>query len=119
MEFEADPSELIPINGEYKLYITKTPKIVLVRIGNHTDILPATDWSYRGSILTVPERLHITPSAIVAMAGAPEWIYAINQARLLLIGQFYNYRESIADLKIMELPTGVKFILDNVTGASI
>jgi hypothetical protein len=53
------------------------------------------------------------------MAGAPEWIDAINQARLMLIGQFYNYRENVADLRIMELPTGVKFILDNVTGASI
>jgi hypothetical protein len=119
MEYEADPNEMLPVNMEYRLQIPKTPKIVLIRIGTHTDILPPTDWSYQGSTLTIPVRLHVTPSAIVVMAGAPEWIDAINQARLMLIGQFYNYRENVADLRIMELPTGVKFILDNVTGASI
>ena len=118
--FTNDQNELKLINMQYILKIPTAPKMVIVKVGQHTDILPDSAWNFSNGHVYIDQVSNITPTEITAMVGIdPKWSDSINQARLLLIGQFYNYRESIADLRILELPHGVKFILDNVTGASI
>jgi len=37
---------------------------------------------------------------------------AHEQAKLLLVGTWYSFRENETTLKLSELPTGIKFILD-------
>lgn len=55
-------------------------------------------------------------TAIEAVCGGVN-TQSIDQARLLLVGNFYAFRENDVNTTINQLPTGATFLLDSLEGA--
>jgi len=121
--YEAIPNELKSINGAYLLDIADRPVEMFATAKGSNQSLPVPNvyWhfnSYDKQVLFYPPN-KIDFDDIVIFTGAYLEEAQITQARLLLIGTYYNYRESVADLRLTEVPNAFKLILDNISAVSL
>ena len=111
-----------PIQNEY--YLSVPDQAVEIYIEYISDLgsfhlLPPSRWYEQGEMIIIPGDPTKQFSHIKVHTGLYKKINQINQARLLLIGSWYAYRENTVALKLSELPDGVRRILDNATDASL
>jgi len=104
----------------FKLVLADNPTSVTVDNAGHIYELPASEYSYHNNVLTIKNgSSRQMPTKIIAKAGKSQHAAQLLQARLLLIGSYYSFRNNDIDLRINELPTGVKMILGNCTDVSL
>jgi len=104
----------------YKIQLNDKPKEILVTLQGHTYPLLSTEWRWNDKILTIDAPQHnLQIEKISAICGRGNNLAQITQARLLLIGDYYSYRNDNLETNIRELPTGIKMILGNCTGLSL
>jgi len=96
------------------------PYSVIVTVAGHDYELPQDSWYWNRKVLTIsPASKNVIIEKVTAIAGRKTDRPQITQARLLLIGDYYAYRNNNVDMMIRELPTGIKMILGNCTGVSL
>ncbi|RLA71868.1 MAG: hypothetical protein DRG78_24635 [Epsilonproteobacteria bacterium] len=111
------PQELLYENkeGYYEFKIAYHPNRVEI---NGDELMP-NEFKYYGAKIIIKAALINSESIVKAYTGVIGDISEINQARLLLIGSWFENRENTQALRLSELPDGVKFILDNMSDVSI
>lgn len=120
---EDDEKEAINISeGEFfELHLLKRPYEVIVDGTSYTELDNFYVYNLQYGLLYVPytpETVTITANCGSSNTSLQE-IELINQARLLLIGNWYSYRESDIIGSIKEVPNGVGRIMDILAGPSI
>ncbi len=114
--------EIFTIDGEYVLRLPEAPNAVFVLMdGDITPtIIPESGYYYKNKYLHIPM---IPGNTLVhqftANVGKVSQQSQIMQARLMLVGTYYTFRESTISLRVNEIPVGVKMILGNATEASL
>ncbi len=124
--YTSTPNEITPEpNGDIILSLPEYPTAFFVMVtGQAPALLEDTGhhWKYDYNLnqITIFFRPGMPPvDEFQAFTGMQNNLPQIDQARMLLIGTFYAFREDTIALKLSELPTGVKMILDNLSGASL
>ena len=114
--------ELIPVDedsGDLMLYITDIPRNVEITSNLGVETLDKRSYSYADDYLYIPGVDGRTISGVSVAVGKYDKSPQITQARLLLIGDFMEFRENMITIRVNELPNGVKAILDNLTEGSL
>ena len=121
--------EFTPVNIDgvdvYKLKVPYKPNKITYRITNpfvpegYTDSYESTDINYDvGTSTLIVPYLDKGEESVIVYAGKEEnKTPAINQARMLLIGNWYAFREDNINTTINKLPTGAAYILDTMEGS--
>ncbi len=120
--YASETHELLTVDGEYILRLPETPNAVFALIDGHTTptVIPDSGYYYKNNYLHIPDNpSHGLLNQITANVGKVEHQAQIMQARLMLIGTYYTFRESTISLRVNEIPVGVKMILGNLTEASL
>ena len=81
--------------------------------------LKPDDYKYYSSKIIIKEDLVPFGETVKAYIGYTRDISDITQARLLLIGSWFENRENTQALRLSELPDGVKFILNNTSDIAL
>ena len=120
-------------DGYYRLSLPFKPSYIEIDISDGSsfiitwgeDVLGSYNISYDNTarVLTIPYPIRPnmgtdTVTAINAVCGG-HTLNAINQARLLMIGNWYAFRENDVTGSAKALPTGAVFLLDSIEGASL
>ena len=114
--------ELAPIDtvsNNIMLYLEQQPRNVVITSNLGTETLDKRHYTYSGNYILIPGVDGRTISEVLVDTGKFDHEAQIIQARLLLIGTYSEFRESIVPLRLSELPDGVKMILDNCSEGSI
>ena len=116
-----EPHELIPSDGELILRLEENPNNVTALMDGQTSpiIVPKDGYYYKNGYLHIPTIPGNVVHQITVTTGKIRHTAQIMQARLLLIGTYYTFRENDVSLRVNEVPTGVKMILGNCTEPSI
>ncbi len=119
--FVSEPHEILLHDGEYVLKLEETPNNVMALVDGQSVPfeIPGSGYYYKNGYLHIPHIAGNVVHQITANVGKVKHASQIMQARLLLIGTFYTFRESTISLRVNEIPVGVKMILGNVTEPSI
>jgi len=117
--YMASSEELIEVNGDLILYLTEKPYLIEITSNLGTETLEKRAYSYTGTYLVIPGVDGRDITAVTAKTGKVLQQVQILQARLLLVGSAYAYRENSIPLRMSEMPDGVRFILDNCSDASL
>ena len=115
----ASSDELISIDGDLMLYLTEEPHFIEITSNLGSQILDKRDYTYSGNYIFIPGEEGRDITAVTAKTGKVAQENQILQARLLLIGSAYAFRENSIALRMSEVPDGVKFILDHCTEVSL
>jgi len=122
--FVSDPAAMVPTpESTLVLDLPEKPSIVTLTFSDqgmsHRLILQPDQYVWKDGLLTIPVTTSYTYNEVTAEVGVEFGQRAILQARLLLIGNFYSFREDAVALRLNELPNGVRAILDSITGGSL
>lgn len=125
LKFIADESELIPIINHneqfFQLSLPYRPEEVVVDSVSYNDIDDFYSYDCTNKILYIPYTQPVTEIHVITGASNVSLIdlELINQARLMLIANWYAFRESDITTTINEVPNGVKRIIDLISGSLI
>ncbi len=120
--FTSEPHELLTVDDEFILRLDETPNHVFVLFDGQTaqQEIPKSGYYYKNNYLHIP-LIPGSPNVhqFTVNTGKVKQSAQIMQARLLLIGTYYTFKENTVALRLNEVPDGVKRILGNSTEASL
>ncbi len=118
-EYSASLEELIPTEVGLMLYLEEDPFFVEITSNLGVEVLDKRYYTYDYDYILIPAVEDRTITAVTAKTGKVSQQAQILQARLLLIGSAYAYRENSVALRMSQVPDGVRFILDNCSEVSL
>ncbi len=113
--------ELLPVeiinNMYFKLHLPYTPYSVMINSIPYNKLDEMYNYISTEKTLFIDYDKSIT--SIVALCGPISEMELIHQARLMLIGNWYAFRESDIIASINEVPNGVTRIIDVISSSPI
>lgn len=114
--------ELIPIDGsesDLLLYLEVNPRSIEITSNLGTETLDERYYVYADNYIYIPGVDGRTITEVKVNTGKYKHSAQIIQARLLLIGSYYEFRENTVPLRLSTVPDGVAAILGNCSEAAL